>query len=938
MAKNYFDEIDSNPNLPEMEKETSGFWKKENPVKKLKDLRAGSPNKVYYDGPITSNGLPHYGHALTWVLKDVVPRFWSMNGYQVLRNMGWDCQGIPVEYEVEKELKFEKKEDIEKFGVEKFNELCRQSVLKYQESMFKYEDLVGRWYDTDEIYSTMDAPYIESIWWSLSELYKKDLLYEGYKVVPYSTRAGTPLSTHEVSEGGYSEIEDPFVTVKFKLANEENTYFLAWTTTPWTIPGNLMLAVGKDIKYVKVESEGSLYILAEERLEEVFKDQKYEKKESYKGSDLEGFEYAPPFNYFADKKDEGCFKVIVSPHANVDDGTGIVHLAPYGEEDFLIFMKMGIKLFDYLNETAHFTKLIPEYEGMFYKKANVYIVEDLKKIDRLFDSGKLTHRMPMCWRTGTPLIYKPIKSWYVAVTKIKDKLVKNNQELDWHPEHLKNGNSGVWLNNVHDWALSRNRYWGTPLPVWVNDKTDEKVFIGSFEELKKLSGVELKDPHRPFVDDVTWEDTENGGTFRRIKDVIDVWYDSGAMPFARFHYPFENKEKFDENFPADYIAEGPDQVRLWFYVMHVLGEALFEKCPYKTIVTNGTMLDEHGKKLSKSKKNYKPMDEVLSVYGGDVLRYFLLTSTITSGQDALFSEDLLRNSRRDFFVPFWNCMRYFTTNANLLDFDPSDTVNSTNVLNNWIQVRFQQTVNSVHTNMNSYNLMEASRSLSNFVTDFSTWYVRRSRDVVRDGDKASISTYFDVLKNFTVLMAPFFPFFAESVYKKLKIEEVTNEKSVHYLEIPKQKDLDEDELSILSNMKLVREVVEKGHSERKEKAIAVKMPLLSIKVTSDSESPSSEFLELIKDELNVKAVVWEKGKDLEIKLDTTITPELEEEAKTRELIRSIQEERKNMGIALDATVVVYNDWLPSNSELLERLKQKTLAKEVKLGEFKVDKN
>lgn len=933
-SKNYFEEIDLNLNLPLLEKRVSDFWKKEEPVKKLKKLREKSPNKVYYDGPITSNGLPHYGHALTWIMKDVVPRYWTMNNYQVLRNMGWDCQGLPVEYEVEKELKFEKKDDIEKFGIAKFNDLCRESVLKYQSEMFKYEGLVGRWYDTDEIYSTMDPKYIESMWWSLSELYKKGLLYEGYKVVPYSTRAGTSLSSHEVNDGGYTDVEDPFVTVKFELLNEKDTYILAWTTTPWTIPGNLMLAVGKNIQYIKVKYQDKNYILAESRLEEIFKGKDYKKVSLVKSQDLVGLKYNPPFDFFLDKKTEGCFEVIESSHANTDEGTGIVHLAPYGEEDFNIFMKLGVKMFDYLDDTAHFTNMVPPYEGMFYKKANLKITDDLQQKEVLFNHGTLVHRMPMCWRTNTPLIYKPIKSWYLAVTKIKDKLVKNNQKLNWHPEHVKDGNSKIWLENARDWALSRSRYWGTPLPIWVNDKTGDKVIIGSYEELEKLSGQVLKDPHRPYVDDILWLDEKSGGTYRRVKDVIDVWYDSGSMPFARFHYPFENKEKFEANFPADYIAEGPDQVRLWFYVMHVLGEALFEKCPYKTIVVNGTMLDEKGKKLSKSKKNYKPMDEVLSLYGGDVLRYFLLTSTITVGQDAPYGDEFLKHSLRDFFLPFWNCMRYFTTNANLSGFNPEVKHKSGSLLDKWVLVRFQDTVNVIHQNMESYNLMEASRALSGFVTEFSTWYVRRSRDVIRDGNKGSLSTYFEVLTRFTYLMAPFFPFFSEIVFEKLNLKKMIGQESVHYGFFPEKRGLTKVENELLLNMQKVRTLVEKAHSLRKEKLIALRQPLNEVTFTN-FELPE-EYFEILKDELNVKNVSMKKGKgELKVSLDTNITPELKEEADTRDLIRKVQEARKNLGVKINDKVNLTTNWMPSDKKLKDWLMKKTLVNKVTTGEFGV---
>ncbi|MBI4091579.1 isoleucine--tRNA ligase, partial [candidate division WWE3 bacterium] len=563
-----YKELDALPDFPKLERQVLEFWSKENIQSRLVNLRKGSKTKVLYDGPITANNLPHYGHCVTWTLKDVIPRFWSMMGFNVERNIGWDCQGIPVEYEVEKSLGFSRKDDIEKYGVAKFNEMCRQSVLKYVNVMIEYETRLGRWLDLSKQYSTMDPKFIESMWWSLKELYRQGLLYQGYKVVAYSTRAGTSLSTHEVNEGGYKEIEDPAVTVKFKLKGGENTYVLAWTTTPWTLPGNLLLAVGKKIDYVKVKVGNEFYILSGAVLDRVFlKGEKYEIVKAVKSEELVGLEYEPTFKYFEHKSKEGLFRLVFADHVNTQEGTGIVHLAPYGMEDFELLLKMNVKVFDYLDANAYFNDLVPDYEGLFYKDANEKIISDLKSSGLLFRNENYLHRMPMCWRTDTPLIYKPVKSWFIAVTKIKDELIKQNQTVNWVPEHVKTGKMGVWLEGVHDWALSRSRYWGTPLPVWANSKSGEVKFVGSFQELEELSGMKINDPHKPFVDQVKWEDKKTGGVWERTLDVIDVWYDSGSMPFARYHYPFENKEVFKKNFPADYVSEGDDQARLWFYTL-----------------------------------------------------------------------------------------------------------------------------------------------------------------------------------------------------------------------------------------------------------------------------------------------------------------------------------------------------------------------------------
>ena len=933
-----FTQLSSIPDLADQEKKLIDYWNSLNIVELLKSERKDMPEKVYYDGPITANNMPHYGHVITWTMKDIVPRYWSMKGYFVSRNMGWDCQGIPVEYEVEKELGFKEKKDIEKYGVEKFNQLCKQSVFKYRDSIFNYETRVGRWFDDKDVYYTMDKNFIESMWWSLSELYKKGLLYEGYKVVAYSTRAGSTLSTHEVNDGGYKDIEDPYVTVKFQVLDNpklgdntvltENTYFLAWTTTPWTIPGNLLLAVGKNIDYVLVESKKNQYILAKEMLEDVFKDRDYNViLDTIKGRDLENLKYKPPFNYFEHKREEGCFVVVVASHANTDEGTGIVHLAPYGAEDFEVFRIRNIEIFDYLDDSANFTEMIPEYAGQFYKQANEKLISDLQKKEKLFDSGKLVHRMPMCWRTDTPLIYKPIKSWYIAVTKIKEKMLEENQKVNWLPEHLKDGNSGIWISNVRYWALSRKRYWGTPLPVWINDKTGEKVVIGSFAELKEKSGVEIEDPHKPYVDGITWEDTVNGGVYRRIPDVIDVWYDSGSVPFAKLHYPFENEERFKQTIPAEYISEGLDQVRLWFYVMHVLGVALFDMVPYQNVVTTGIMLSKDGEKLSKRKKNFPPMDYVLDTYGADVLRLFILTSPIVQGESARFYEEALVDIKREFFLPLWNSMKYFFTYAEANNFSPTlNKPEPAHLLDKWILLRLSETQNKFNENMDRYYIMDASRVLSPFVTDLSTWYVRRSRDRIKGGDEESILTLYYVLSEFCKLIAPMTPFMADTMFELLKLRELTGKQSVHLCLLPEQAVLNTNDDSLLMNMKNTRNIVSLALSIRMSEGIKVRQPLSNLYIEMKNEENKKYYEDLIKEEVNVKEIKEladvEKSQlkaaensDFVVYLDTTITKELELEGRSREFIRSVQDLRKSKGINISELV----DIEYVNSEELKEL-------------------
>lgn len=925
--------MESIPNLPELESKTIQYWKSINVVELLKKRRAGSKEWVYYDGPITANNLPHYGHVIQWVLKDLMPRYWSMKGYFVSRNMGWDCQGLPVEIEVERSLGFTEKSDVEKFGVEKFNRLCEESVFKYRDAIYNYETRIGRWFDDEDMYYTMDSSYIESVWWSFKKLYAKGLIYKGLKVVPYSTRGGCSLSQHEVSAGGYKELEDPAVVVRFSLKDEKNSYLLSWTTTPWTIPGNLLLAIGKKVEYVKVKFEKDTYILARKRLEGVFKGRQYEFLGEVSSKDLIGKEYDPPFDFYENKRKEGCFKVVYADHADDEEGTGVVHLAPYGEEDFDVFMKLGIEIFDYLDETARFTKEIPVYEGLFYSQASDHIVNDLREKDCLFSLEKYLHRVPLCWRTSTPLIYKPIESWYVAVTKIKKKLLRENQKINWVPLHLRDGMSKSWLENARDWAISRSRYWGTPMPVWVNDSTGEVEVIGSYQELREKSGVEIANPHKPYVDSITWQGKE-GGVFRRIPEVLDVWYDSGSVPFAKLHYPFENKKRFRQTMPAEYIAESTEQVRWWFYTMHVLGVALFNKVPYKNPVTHGIMEDREGKKLSKSKGNYPPMDEVLGNFGADVLRLFILTSPVVQAENTRFYTEALEEVRKQFFLIMWNSLKYYITYAKANGFQPSPHKPvPRNILDRWILVRLQETINIVVEKMDKYLIMEASRQLTPFVNDLSTWYIRRSRDRLREGDKSAFQTLYYVLTEFTKLIAPMLPFLAEEMYEILSVRKVMGLESVHLDRYPMPKKLGGKESALLKTMKNTRDIVSAAQFIRSDCGLGVRQPLSTIAVAS-----GDFFEDLLKDELNVKNVVDYREADLlkkkvetqgvagKVALDIEITEELEIEGAAREIIRKIQDLRKEKGLNIEDKIEAFYKKIDANEKAVEKFGNEIKAK------------
>ncbi len=952
-----FQPVDAKFDLVSLENQVLDFWQTNKIFEKVDEQHKNKKEWVYYDGPITANGMPHYGHAITWLMKDIVPRYHTMKGEYVSRNIGWDCQGILVEFEVEKNLGFKHKSDIEKMGVDKFNAMCRQSVLDHRKDMIEYETRLGRWIDHNDEYATMDKDYIESMWWALSELYKKGLLYEGHKVVAYSTRAGMTLSAHEVAEGGYKDIVDDTVTLKFKLKDEDNTYILAWTTTPWTLPGNLMLSIGKNIEYVKVKKDGENYILAKEALDRVFgEDADYEILENIPPEDLVGKEYEPLFPYYESKRKEGAFKVIYADHVNTEEGTGVVHLAPYGEEDFNIFLEMGMKLFDYLNDTGEFTDEIPEYAGLFYKKANKKIIEDLQEKGLLFKHEEYTHSMPMCYRTKTPLIYKPIKSWYVAINKIKPRLLEEAETINWVPERMKKRFIN-WIAGARDWSLSRRRFWGTPLPLWINDKTGEKVFVSSFKELEKLSGQKLSedfDPHKPFVDDITWEG-KDGGVFRRVPEVIDVWFDSGSMPFARYHYPFENKELFEKRYPADYISESDDQIRLWFYTMYVLGVALFDKAPFKNVIVTGMLGDESGKKLSKSTKNYPPIEEVFEKYGGDMLRYFLASAQIARGEFANFSYRYLEETRKSFFTTLWNSYRYFITYARLYGFNKNDVVkdiddlDATNVLDRWILARLKQTANKIDDYLSRYEVMYGARELAPFVEDLSTWYIRRSRDRLSSGDKNALQTLYYVLLTFTKLMAPYMPLLSDGLYRNLVSIDDSMPESVHMCKFPTYSELSNDENKMLSDMEIVRKIASLGNAIRKEVQIPVRQPLSEM-IVMGIKPLDEEYQQLLKDELNVKNIRFERNVDydvseeyatqeegdLKVGLNTTITDDLRLEGKAREMVREIQKLRKQADVEWNEIVnVTYpkeDDYGAVVEKFGDEIKSKTFVKELKPGD------
>lgn len=1080
------------------EEEILKFWKENQIFEKSVESPAGSKPRadyVFYDGPPFGTGLPHYGHLLAGTIKDAFPRYHTMRGESVRRTWGWDCHGLPVENLIEKKLGLNTKKDIEQYGVDKFNTEACNSVLEFREDWEKIVPMTGRFVDMEQDYKTMDATYTESIWWIFSELDKKGLIYQGYKPMHLCPRCETTLSNFEVTQG-YKDITDISVYVKFKMIGEENTYLLAWTTTPWTLPGNVALAVGKDITYVYIKIKDTdvgdaQFILAKDRIENVLKGKEYEIIKEVKGSDLIGISYSAPFDYY--QKDnslenhERGWKVYAGEFVTLDAGTGIVHIAPaFGEDDMKLGQSEKLPFVQHVKTDGHFKEEVIHFTGMQVKPkdnhqaTDIEIIKYLAHNHYLFEKEKIIHPYPHCWRCDTPLLNYASTSWFVETTKLKDKLITANQEVTWIPGHVKDGRFGNWLENVRDWAISRSRYWGAPLPVWFGEESKKKYVIESVEELKKytkksgntyfvvrhgqseanvdhtissqditihplteqgrqeaknaalkiekpdviiasdflrtkqtaeiiaehfgidkseikfdqrlreinagdFNGKTWEDYDQYFSDtedhltkilpngessmmvkqrvmslllevdgeykdkkicivshglplymmwlgkdglnnqqiiDKDWEDhfeqtgevrsfefvpfshnvnyeldlhlpyidrvelVDNGEKLVRTKEVFDCWFESGAMPYASIHYPFENKELFETQFPADFIAEGMDQTRGWFYSLLILGVALFDQSPYKRVVVNGIILAEDGQKMSKKLKNYPDVTEVLEKYGADALRYYILSSPAVKGEELRFSEKDLAQISSRVVGRLLNVFSFY-------ELYKKDGVNleieSTNVLDQWILSRLYQLLSEIENGMEMYELDKAVRPIDLFVDDLSTWYLRRSRDRLKDGDSESIATLYTVLKTLSQMIAPFMPFISEYIWLGLKDE--TDAESVHLSAWPLKGSVNE---KLIEEMVSVREIVTIGLKERQKVNIPVRQPLSKIKIKT--ENLKNKYQEIIKDELNIKEIFIEKDIENDIELDIEITPELKKEGMYRELVRSVQDMRKEKGL------------------------------------------
>jgi isoleucyl-tRNA synthetase len=868
-----FKEVNPRQNFPEMERGWVAHWKKHKTFEKSVESRPKDKEFVFYDGPPFATGLPHYGHILAGTMKDVVPRYQTMRGHRVERVFGWDCHGLPIENLIEKDLDLKTKKDIEeKFGIAKFNEACRASVLKYTN---EWEDIVsrmGRWIDFKNDYKTMDPEYMESIWWVFKELWNKDMIYQGLKPMHVCPRCVTPLSNFEVTLG-YIDVKDTAVFWKFKVLDEKypDTYLIAWTTTPWSTPSTMGLSVGPKFDYVRVRvispitGKEEFLIFVKDSLEKIMEgyEGEYEVVEEMKGSDIIGLKYEPILDCFKElpevAENEKVYTTFGGDYVENTEGTGIVTInGAYGEIDMEAAKANGLPIVLDVDMTGEFNEKAGDYAGMYVKDGEVKLIEDMTKKNLVWKTEKYKHSYPHCWRCDSPLLNYATSAWFVSIDKIKQQMLKENAKINWVPNHVGHGRFNDWLENARDWCISRTRYWGAPLPVWIGEESGEAICIGSIQELEELSGQKVTDLHKHFVDDITFEN--KGETFRRIPEVLDCWFESGSMPYAQQHYPFENKEKFEGNFPAEFIAEGLDQTRGWFYTLMVLGCGLFGKSPYKNVIVNGMILAEDGKKMSKRLKNYPDPSYIFEEYGADALRFYLMNSPVVRAEPLRFSEKGVADVVRRILLPLWNSYSFFVTYANIDNWQPAKDAltqapETTNKLDQWIISELEELLKELTEELDNYDLQKASTPIIHFIESLTNWYIRRSRrrfwksESDTDKDQAYATLYYCLVR-ISQVIAPFMPFISEEIYTNL-----TDEESVHLSYWP-EFDAKKIDLELNQEVKLTRQIVTLGHAIRAQKRIKVRQPLAEIQVAiPEGLNPENLEKDTILEELNVKQFV-----------------------------------------------------------------------------------
>ena len=857
-----------------MEKEIANLWKARNVIKKNFDMNQDGEYFTFYDGPPTANGKPHIGHILTRVMKDIIPRYKVMKGYKVIRKAGWDTHGLPVELEIEKKLGISGKEQIEEYGVEKFVKECKESVFTYVSMWEKMTEQIGYWVDMENPYVTYHNPYIESVWWALKQMWDKGLLYEGHKVMPYCPRCGTALSSHEVAQG-YKDVKDLTAIAKFKVADEDNKYILAWTTTPWTLPSNLALCINKAYTYIEAKVNDEILILAKDLAPKVLGED-FEIVREFQGTELLGTKYEQlmPFG----KVEGKAFEVIHGDYVTLSDGTGVVHIAPaYGEDDSLVAKANGITFINLVDKEGKFVEEVTPWAGKFVKKCDESICKWLEENNKLFKAEKHLHSYPHCWRCDTPLLYYPKESWFVAMTTLRDKLIENNNKINWYPDNIRTGRFGKFLENVIDWGISRDRYWGTPLPIW-ECECGHKECIGSIEELKN-KGINVPEDielHKPYIDAVHLNCPECGKEMERVKEVIDCWFDSGSMPFAQLHYPFENKELFEQNYPAQFISEAVDQTRGWFYTLLAISTAVFDRNPFENCIVLGHVLDKKGLKMSKSKGNVVDPFEVLGSEGADATRWHFYTAS-APWLPTRFSTDDVSEAGRKFLSTLWNVYSFYVLYADLDKFNPTEYADfvSDNVMDKWIMSKLNTLVKDVDAKLNSYDITNAALAIEDFTDELSNWYVRRNRarywsETLTDDKIGAYVTLYRVLTTLVKVAAPFVPFITEEIYQNLVVNlDPQAEESVHLCLWPEvdEKAIDKN---LEAEMDLAYKIVKLGRSARNGANIKNRQPLSKMLVSTDSLP--AYYGDIITDELNIKTV--EFGADLSTHVNFEIKPNL----------------------------------------------------------------
>ena len=858
-----YEKVDTNLDFAAREKAVADFWRENHIAQRAVDQREGCDTFTFYDGPPTANGRPHIGHVLTRVIKDMLPRYQSMKGRKVLRKAGWDTHGLPVELEVEKAIGINGKEQIEEYGIEPFIKKCRESVWKYKSMWEQFSDVVGFWADMEHPYITYENDFIESEWWALKEIWKKGLLYQGHKIVPYCPRCGTPLSSHEVAQG-YKDVTERSAIVKFKAADED-AYFLAWTTTPWTLPSNLALCVNPNVTYVKLRVYGKVYYLAEALVDSVFDGSWGEREElaTMKGSELEYRKYEPLYPFATQDVRDKAFFVTCDDYVTTEDGTGIVHMAPaFGEDDNRVCRKYNMPFVQFVNEKGEMTEET-DWPGVFVKDADPLILDDLEKSGKLFKAPEFTHSYPHCWRCDTPLIYYARASWFIRMTAVRDELVANNKTVNWIPPSIGEGRFGNWIEHVQDWGISRNRYWGTPLNIWKCSCGHEHA-VGSIAELRELqpdcpADIEL---HRPYIDAITFPCPECGETMHRVPEVIDCWFDSGSMPFAQWHYPFENKEIFEKYFPADFISEAVDQTRGWFYSLIAISTLLFDKSPYRNVIVLGHVQDKDGQKMSKSKGNaVDPMD-ALGRHGADAIRWYFYENSAPWLPNR-FHDDAVQEGARKFMGTLWNTYAFYVLYANIDEFDPTKYTldyDQLSVMDRWVLSRLNTMVRTVDDCLAHYRVTEAAKALQSFVEELSNWYVRRcrSRFWAKGMEQDKVNAYltlYTALVTMVKAAAPMVPFITESIYRNLVCSVDKNAPiSVHLADFPTANEAWIDP-TLEDNMEVVLEVVTLGRAARNAANIKNRQPVGQMYVKAAHELPDF-FVKIIEDELNIKEVIF----------------------------------------------------------------------------------